>query len=64
MTKWINIADPGDIIAVPVGGISAKFQNVSADLTDAIGAFSYHQVTKYLRCGAMAGILASQLQGS
>jgi hypothetical protein len=59
--KWINIADPGDIIAIPVGGISASFQNVSADLTDAIGAFSFHQVAKYLRCGATAGVLADHL---
>ena len=37
--KWINLADPGDIIAVPLGGISAKFKHVTADLTDAISVF-------------------------
>ena len=57
VVKWINIADPGDFIAVPKGGISANFQHVAADLTDAIGAFSFHQVTRYLRCGAVASIL-------
>jgi len=62
VAKWINIADPGDVIAVPAGGIPASFHHVTADLTDAIGAFSFHQVTNYLRCGATAGILATYLQ--
>jgi hypothetical protein len=61
VAKWINIADPGDFIAVPKGGIGANFRLVAADLTDAIGAFSFHQVTKYLRCGATSGVLASYL---
>jgi len=61
VAKWINIADPGDFIAVPRGGISANFQHVAADLTDTIGAFSFHQVTRYLRCGAAAGVLATYL---
>jgi len=57
--RWINISDPGDFIAIPPGGISLNFRYVAADLTDAIGAFSFHQVTKYLRCGATAGVLAT-----
>jgi hypothetical protein len=61
VARWINIADPGDFIAVPIGGITARFQRVAADLTDAIGAFSFHQVSKYLQCGATAGVLASYL---
>jgi hypothetical protein len=61
VAAWINIADPGDFIAVPRGGISAGFQHVAADLTDAVGAFSFHQVTRYLRCGATAGALATYL---
>lgn len=56
-----QIADPGDFIAVPIGGITARFQRVAADLTDAIGAFSFHQVSKYLQCGTTAGVLASYL---
>jgi hypothetical protein len=61
VAKWINIADPGDVIAVPRGGISAGFRHVAADLTDAIGAFGFHQVTGYLCCGATAGVLATYL---
>jgi hypothetical protein len=64
VATWINIADPGDVIAVPKGGITDNFQNVAADLTDAIGAFSFHQVTRYLRCGATAGVLASYAGGA
>ena len=61
VTRWINIADPGDFIAIPVGGIQRSFQGLSADLTDAVGAFSFHQVGKYLSCGATAGALAACL---
>jgi hypothetical protein len=61
VVRWINISDPGDFIAIPVGGISGSFRNVGADLTDAIGAFDFHQVGKYLRCGATAGALAAYL---
>jgi hypothetical protein len=59
--QWINIADPGDFIAVPSGGITLNFQHVTADLKDAIGTFSFHQVTKYLQCGATAGVLSAHL---
>lgn len=61
VARWINIADPGDFIAIPIGGIHRSFQNISADLTDAVGAFSFHQVGKYLSCGATAGVLAAYL---
>lgn len=61
VARWINIADPGDFIAIPIRGISRSFRNVDADLTDAIGAFGFHQVSKYLRCGATAGVLAAYL---
>lgn len=61
VNRWINIADPGDFIAVPPGGVKLNFQNVAADLTDAIGAFSFHKVAKYLQCGATAGVLSEHL---
>jgi hypothetical protein len=59
--RWINVADPGDIIAIPTGGIPRRFGHVTADLTDAIGAFGYHRVTKYLACGAVTGVISAQL---
>jgi hypothetical protein len=59
--RWINIADPGDIIAIPVGGISAQFADVTSDLTNAIGAFGFHRATGYLKNSVTAGILATYL---
>jgi hypothetical protein len=61
VARWINIADPGDCVAIPRGAISTRFGGVGADLTDVIGAFSPHKVTGYLACGATAGALATLL---
>jgi hypothetical protein len=59
--RWINVADPGDIVAIPKGGISQRFEQVTADLTDAIATFDFHRATSYLRCGAVRGIIAGAL---
>jgi hypothetical protein len=61
VNRWINVADPGDVIAVPPGGIPRRFADVNADLDDAIGTFSYHRVTNYLRCGVVSGVLSAYL---
>jgi hypothetical protein len=55
--RWVNIADPGDFIAVPAGGISDRFDGVDADLTQVIGAFAYHRVTKYLASPVVGRVL-------
>lgn len=59
--RWINISDPGDIVAVPRGGIARGFTGLDADLTDAIHAFDFHRVTHYLSCAATQGVLAAHL---
>jgi hypothetical protein len=59
--RWINVADPGDIIAIPPGGVPRTFAGVAADMTDVIGAFGYHRVTKYLESGTVAGLVAGRL---
>jgi hypothetical protein len=46
--RWINIADHGDIIAIPEGGISRAFLGVASDISDNINAFDFHRVTNYL----------------
>lgn len=56
--RWINIADPGDIIAVPRNGISRAFTDVAADITDSIHCFDFHRATHYLQSGAITGALA------
>jgi pimeloyl-ACP methyl ester carboxylesterase len=59
--EWINLADRGDFIAIPPGGISEKFDGVSADLTDMIGCFAFHRVTRYLASPPVTQIIKSLL---
>jgi hypothetical protein len=59
--RWVNVSDPGDVVAVPRGGIARGFTGLGADLTDAIHAFDFHRVTHYLSCGATQGALAANL---
>ena len=61
VTRWINISDPGDIIAIPRGGIARNFEEVTADLIDAIHAFDFHRVTNYLSCGTTIGVLTAHV---
>nr|WP_052478053.1 hypothetical protein [Kibdelosporangium sp. MJ126-NF4]CEL15646.1 hypothetical protein [Kibdelosporangium sp. MJ126-NF4]CTQ90315.1 hypothetical protein [Kibdelosporangium sp. MJ126-NF4] len=61
VAQWINIADPGDIIAVPRNGISRSFSGVTADITDSIHSFDFHRATHYLQCGATTGALAARV---
>jgi len=57
--RWINIADHGDIIAIPKGGISQAFSGLAGDISDSIHAFDFHRVAGYLACPATAGVLAA-----
>jgi hypothetical protein len=57
--RWINIADRGDIIAIPTGGISRAFEYVTADLSDSIHAFDFHRATNYLSCATTTAALAA-----
>jgi hypothetical protein len=57
--RWINIADRGDIIAIPPGGISRAFEHVMADLSESIHAFDFHRATNYLGCAPTTAALAA-----
>lgn len=48
--RWVNIADPGDLVAIPSGGVARRFTDVAADHTSAIHAFDFHLVANYLAC--------------
>lgn len=61
VARWINIADPGDFVAIPRAGLGSRFHGVTSDITNAIGAFSMHRATKYLACAAMAGAMAARI---
>lgn len=57
--RWINIADYGDIIAIPRGGISRAFIGLAGDISDSIHAFDFHRVAGYLACPATTGVLGA-----
>lgn len=58
--RWINIADPGDLIAIP-RGLAPYFDGIDTDLTTPIGVFNTHKVTGYLACPTTAAALATLL---
>lgn len=58
--RWINIADPGDFIAIP-HGLHRYFDGIDTDLTTPIGVFNFHKVTGYLSCATTAAALAAVL---
>lgn len=59
--RWINITDPGDLIAIPAGAIRQRFTGLTTDLTNAIAAFDFHRATNYLTCAPLAAALATYL---
>lgn len=57
--RWVNIADPGDLVAIPPGGVPLRFAGVAADHTSAIHAFDFHLVANYLACAPLAAELSA-----
>ncbi|TWF77276.1 hypothetical protein FHX44_113181 [Pseudonocardia hierapolitana] len=58
--RWINIADPGDIIAIP-RGLANYFDGIDTDLTTPVGVFNAHKAAGYLSCTTTAAALATLL---
>jgi hypothetical protein len=58
--RWINIADPGDFIAIPAG-LAHHFDGIDTDLTTPIGVFKSHKATGYLSCTTTAAAIATLL---
>jgi GNAT superfamily N-acetyltransferase len=57
VSRWVNIADPGDLVALPPKGVSQRFAGVASDDHDVIGVFSFHSATKYLATQCLSAIL-------
>jgi hypothetical protein len=55
--QWSNLADHGDIVAVPAGGVRRSFTGVSEDLHDTIARVDFHRLTNYLRSPVLGDIL-------
>lgn len=61
VARWVNIADPGDPVAIPLR-LARAFTGISDDLTDPIHpAFGFHHAKNYLSCKATAATLAPYL---
>ena len=59
--RWVNIADPGDPVAIPPH-LARAFTGIGLDLTDTIHAgFGFHYAKNYLSCAATAAILGPYL---
>ncbi|MGV9311301.1 serine peptidase [Streptomyces sp. NPDC003691] len=59
--RWVNIADTGDLVAVPRGGVGKRFLEVAEDHHDRIHAFDFHKVANYLAAGAVNRVLRAEL---
>ncbi|MDO0938980.1 hypothetical protein QQY66_47420 [Streptomyces sp. DG2A-72] len=58
VARWVNIADPGDPVAIPPR-LARAFTGISEDLTDPIHpTFGFHHAKNYLSCKATAVTLA------
>jgi hypothetical protein len=54
---WSNVADEGDVIAIPPRGVRDRFDGVDEDVETRIHAADFHLAENYLRSAAVAGVL-------
>lgn len=59
VVRWTNLADPGDLVAIPAKGVSRRFDGVDTDEHDVVHAFDFHLVSNYLKCSKLADELRS-----
>ncbi|RAY13810.1 hypothetical protein DPM19_19350 [Actinomadura craniellae] len=58
VTRWTNLADVGDLVAIPRTGLSGGFDGVDADHPDlVIGERDFHTARGYLSCPDVARLL-------
>lgn len=55
--QWTNIADIGDVVAVPPSGVRDRFDDVDHDVETAIHVIDFHLVAHYLQTAAVAEAL-------
>ncbi|WUD70693.1 hypothetical protein OG937_02850 [Streptomyces sp. NBC_00510] len=61
-TRWVNIADPGDPVAVPPQ-LSKHFAGIALDHTSVISAhYRFHHATNYLESATSAATIAPYLE--
>ncbi|MFC8175987.1 hypothetical protein [Streptomyces sp. NPDC057325] len=58
--RWVNLADPGDLVALPIRGISARFDGVESDRHCSVHqTYRFHHVEEYLKAPAVAALLTA-----
>lgn len=57
VNRWINVADEGDLIALPKE-LNQRFEGVESDLTVTIGKVAFHGIEAYLACPEVAEVIA------
>ncbi|MFF0551219.1 serine peptidase [Streptomyces sp. NPDC004311] len=58
--RWANLADPGDLVALPIRGISARFDGVESDRhCSAHQTYRFHHVEEYLKTPEVAALMAA-----
>ncbi|MEU1035786.1 hypothetical protein ABZ402_45365 [Streptomyces mirabilis] len=61
VARWVNIADPGDPVAIPPR-LARAFTGINEELTDPIHpTFGFHHAKNYLSCKAIAATLTPYL---
>lgn len=61
--RWVNLADPGDFVAIPPGGIGRRFEGVHLDRQSTIHVFDFHRVTNYLKTPVLGSLLTDFAAG-
>lgn len=59
VARWVNLADVGDIVAIPRGGLAPHFDGVEYDADVVIGEWDFHTVKNYLACPELRHLIAS-----
>ena len=55
--RWVNLADIGDVVALPRIGLGQAFAGVEEDIPVTIGVWDFHTVGAYLRAPAVRKVL-------
>ena len=61
VARWINLADPGDLIAIP-RRLGRRLHLVDLEDERAIATFDFHRVANYLTCAATRAHFAPCLE--
>lgn len=61
--RWLNIADIGDLVAVPKD-LASRFSGVDEQIAVEIDEFECHKITSYLQCPTVADAIRAELQRS